>query len=189
MAPLPLTRAVNLCDFDGVCASPAAWQQQHAHDATERWRALGVRIPSAATVACYNWGAAPFTAPIARPPCEYFDAQHTIDRAPDRHAIIYAFSVLDRIDSPTRALRSWQSTLILGGLLVTTFALWDAMGEDVALGHACRTRIYDRLRWKRLIDETRWLGFRTFGGVDLRYPGDTLGDHSLAALVLTKERS
>lgn len=183
---LPLTRAANLCDFDGLCASVGAWQQRHADAATTRWAAkLGG--PEVGLVAAINWGASPFVAPVG--PATYYDSGSSIVLADRSHAIIYAFSVLDRTPEPRRLLKQIHAALVPGGLLVATFAIWDADGPDVAYGHGLRSRIYDRLGWKRLIEEVRGLGYHTFGGVDLRYPGDTIGDHSLGALVVTKEQA
>jgi len=188
--PLPLTRAANLCDFDGLCPSAAAWQQAHAIDAYRRWRdaKLLPTLKAAPGAAVYNWGAARFTAPWSTLPTVYYDARDWPHFLGDAScAAIYACSVLDRIEEPRRFLRQTAAALVPGGLFWATFALWDATGEDVARGAALRSRIYDRLGWKRLVEEVRGLGYRTFGGVDLRYPGHTLGDHSLGALVVTKE--
>lgn len=189
MPSLPLTRAANLCDFDGVCPSVAAWQQQHARDAFTRWLAdHPIPKPRAPQrVCCTNWGAARFTAPSAVLPVDYQDHGHDVNGLPAQgYAAIYALSVLDRADMPVRVLRSYHTALAPHGLLVATFALWDATGPDCALGCELRRRIYDRLSWTRLIADSRALGFRLYGGVDLRYPGDALGDHTLAALTLVK---
>ena len=59
--------------------------------------------------------------------------------------------------------------------------------EAQAIGHELRSRIYDRESWATLLHEARrCLGLAPFGGVDLRYRGDALGDHTLASLVWTK---
>ena len=188
---LPLTRAVNLCDFEGICHSAAAWQQAHAADAYARWRSNGApRVRKTDRVVVLNWGAATFRAPETIMPVDYYDgaADHTIVWPDSSLAAIYLLSVIDRVDQPMIWLRHAGQALVPGGLIVATFALWDATGIDCAIGHELRKRIYDRASWRKLIYDVRGLGLQTFGGVDLRYPGDTLGDHTLAALTLTKGR-
>lgn len=185
--PLALTRAANLCDFDGRCASVGQWQQLHAREAVTRW-ASALDGPRAGRVTVLNYGASPFVVPVQAPvPIDAYDYATPAFFVDGAHAIVFAFSVLDRCAEPRRILRQVQTALGPGGLLVATFALWDAHGEDVAIGHTLRQRIYDRATWKKLIEDARGLGFQTFGGVDRRYPGDTLGDHSLGTLVCVKE--
>ncbi len=191
MTPLPLTRAANLCDFDGVCPSVGAWQQAHAIDTYQRWRAATLlpSLKAAGRAAVYNWGAATFAGPWTILPTDYYDRRDWPHVLPDAScAAVYACSVLDRVEDPSRFLRQVHAALVPGGLLLATFALWDAHGADVAVGHDLRHRIYDRLLWKKLIEYVRGIGYQTFGGVDLRYPGDTLEDHSLGSLVVVKEQ-
>ncbi len=186
MPPLPLTRACNLVDFDGICHSVGVWQQRHAESVIDRWKAHDDLRGIGGFVTILNWGSWPFVAPAVGGPATYSDAPAPVLLA-DGHLIIYALSVLDRIAEPRSFLRQVHAALVPGGLFLATFAIWDAHGPDQAIGAGLRSRIFDRLRWKRLIDEVRGLGFRTFGGVDLRYPGDTLYDHSLGTLVCVKE--
>lgn len=185
---LPPTRAANLCDFDGLCPSADAWQQQHAIDVYYRWKGGLVDLTLLQTTSqlVVNWGSTRFTAPGSH--AEYYDglARPLFLRDQSLHAV-YLLSVLDRIERPQRLLRQLVPALVPHGLVILTFALWDAMGEDCAYGHQLRQRIYDRLTWKRLLQDVRTLGFRPFGAVNFGYPGDTLGDHSLAATSLTKE--
>lgn len=182
MDPLPLTRACSLDDFSD-CDSVAVWQQAHAVDAYRRW--AGAR--TASPVLCYNWGAAHFRAPGASPIYHaYLDPARD---GPTVLAAVFALSVLDRIAAPMRFLRSTMCRLQPGGLLVCTFSAWDSTGQDCASGCTLRHRIYDRGSWGKLLYEVRGLGLQPFGGVDLRYRGHTLGDHTLATLVVTKEVS
>lgn len=181
MQLMPLTRTAHLTDFPD-CASVAQWQQRHAIDTYDRW--LDAVWVEGQTL-CLNWGAATFRAfgadPIYRShtdPIEVFD--------PDSLALIYNLSVLDRIDGPCRLLRQQAAALRPGGLILCTFAAWDAIGGDCAVGHELRHRIYDHDLWSDLIQRARKIGLFPFSGVDLRYRGDTLGDHTLAALVLQK---
>lgn len=185
----PLTRAANLCDFDGLCPSVAVWQQQHARDAYQRWRqgAFAPRLHKPLRIAAINWGAAGFTAPGSPLVCDYYDAAQGFALLDEAHAAIYALSVLDRVPAPMTILRACHRSLVPGGLLVATIALWDATGPDEAIGHELRQRIYDRASWRKLLHDVRQIGLSPYGGVDLRYPGDTLGDHTLAAITLTKE--
>lgn len=180
--PLALTRTANLTDFPS-CVSVAQWQQQHAIDAYHRWQD---RFWVEGGTLCLNWGAATFRAfgddPIYRSrhdPIDAFD--------PGTLAIIYNLSVLDRIDGPCRFLRQQATALHPGGLIVCTFGAWDATGLDCAIGHELRARLYDRDSWGELIQWVKRAGLCPFGGVDLRYQGHTLGDHTLATLVLIKK--
>lgn len=189
MRPQPLTRAVDLGDFPG-CPSVHLWQQGHAIQAYQRWRDGKVlkTLKNAGRAVVYNWGAASFSAPWTSLPVDYYERRDWPHFLGDDTAVaIYACSVLDRVEEPRRFLRQAYAALVPGGLLVATFALWDASGPDVAIGHELRSRIYDRLTWKKLIDEVRGIGYSTFGGVDLRYRGHTLDDHSLGSIVIVKE--
>lgn len=180
---LPLNRTASLADFSD-CDSIAVWQQCLGVDAYQRW--LGSR-ESPGLVLCFNWGASHFRAPGHDP--IYRSHGDPIPREDDPIAAVFALSVLDRIDAPMRFLRSHADRLLPGGLLVCTFSAWDADGTDVALGYQLRKRIYDRDSWRKLLHEAKSLGLQTFGGVDLHYHGHTLGDHTLATLVVTKGRT
>ena len=174
---LPLTRTASLTDFD-PCLSVAAWQQAHARDAFRRWGWDGI-----GQTLCLNWGAAWFEAPGGLP--IYLDYQADLPATPV--AAVFALSVLDRIEQPLRFLRKIDRLLLPGGLLVCTVAAWDVCGPDLALGHEVRRRIYNRDALAKLIyDCSHQVGLKTFGGVDLRYHGDTLGDHTLAAVTVMK---
>jgi hypothetical protein len=186
---IALTRAAALTDFP-ACPSIHAWQQAHAIDAYSRWRTQKFlpTLKDSGRAVVYNWGAASFAAPWSILPTDYYDHRDWPHFLGDQTAgAIYACSVLDRVEEPRRFLRQAHAALVGGGLLVATFALWDASGPDVAIGHELRSRIYDRLTWARLIDDVRGIGYQTFGGVNLKYRGDTLDDHSLGSIVLVKE--
>jgi hypothetical protein len=181
--PLPLTRTACLLDYPD-CTSVAIWQQCLALDAYQRWG--GPPAQGTDRVCCYNWGAAHFRAPGRS--LDYHDYQDQGDLALPC-AALFALSVLDRVGAPIRFLRQQAARVIPGGLLVCTFAAWDAVGEDCAVGHALRRRIYDWGAWRRLLSDATLIGLRPFGGVDLRYHGHALGDHTLATLVMTKRSS
>ena len=182
MASLPLTRAASLPDYED-CDSVAVWQQCLAIDAYHRWHRDSPTY-LCDDVLCYNWGAARFRAPGANPRYRSFgDPELSLDVS-----AVFALSVLDRVEAPLRFLRHQVDRLMIGGLIVCTFAAWDATGEDCAVGHELRHRIYDRESWRKLVHEAKSLGLQPFGGVDLRYHGHALGDHTLATLVATKER-
>lgn len=183
MTPLPLTRTACLADYPD-CPSVAVWQQCHALDAYQRWGGPPAGDGPTA-VCCYNWGAAHFRAPGRSP--DYHDYRDPGDLATPC-AAVFALSVLDRVDSPVRFLRQQADRVIGGGLIVCTFAAWDATGEDCAVGHELRHRIYDWAAWRKLLQEVRHLQLQPFGGVDLRCRGHLLGDHTLATLVVVKER-
>ena len=181
MATLPLTRTASLIDYTD-CDSMAVWQQCLAVDAYQRW--LGdAHAPTTSEVLCLNWGAARFRAPGGAPRYRSFsDPELSLDVL----SAIFALSVLDRVAAPLRFLRHQANRLMVGGLIVCTFAAWDATGEDCAVGHELRHRIYDRASWRKLVVEIKLIGLQPFGGVDLRYHGHTLGDHTLATLVAIK---
>ena len=182
MSPLPLTRTASLADFPG-CPSAALWQQVHAMDAYYRWIG-GPYLRPPGTVVCYNWGAATFHAPGVDP---IYRTHGESENSSVPLSAIFALSVLDRVDAPLRFLRHKAERLTAGGLIVCTFATWDATGPDCAVGHELRHRIYDRASWRKLLHDVRLLGLEPFGGVDLRYHGDVLGDHTLGTLVAVKE--
>jgi len=181
--PLPLTRTACLADYPD-CVSVAGWQQCHAIEAYHHWSWDPATGP-AGDVLCFNWGAAHFRAP-GRAPC--YLAYQEQEPCLDRYTAIFALSVLDRVPSPLRFLRSQAARLALGGLLVCTFAAWDATGQDCAVGCEMRRRIYDWTAWSKLVQEIKGLGLHPYGGVDLHYHGHTLGDHTLATLVAVKDR-
>lgn len=182
MAELPLTRTAAFIDFRD-CDSVAMWQQCVAIEAWQRWAGAPAATPDWGGVLCYNWGAAHFRAPGENPCYRSFgDPEPSLAML----SAIFALSVLDRVAAPLRFLRHTASRLQSGGLLVCTFAAWDATGEDCAVGHELRHRIYDRASWRKLVVEIKLIGLQPFGGVDLRYHGHTLGDHTLATLVAIK---
>lgn len=182
-----LTKTASLDDY-ADCDSVAVWQQCLAIDAYRRWAPLGGSLfTDGCPVLCYNWGAAHFRAPGANPCYRSFGDP---DSSLDVLSAVFALSVLDRVAAPLRFLRHTVGQLQPGGLLVCTFAAWDATGEDCAVGHELRHRIYDRASWRKLVVEIKLIGLQPFGGVDLRYHGHALGDHTLASLVAVKvERS
>jgi hypothetical protein len=181
MSFLPLTRSASFTDYPS-CASMADWQQRLAENAYDQWCGAPF-IEPAGLVLCLNWGAAHFCAPG---PLPHYYAYSDPDRVDEPISVLYALSVLDRVDAPRHFLRRQATRLLPGGLIVCTFAAWDATGEDCAVGHELRHRIYDQGSWGSLIQAVRGGGLLPFGGVDLRYRGHTLGDHTLASLVLMK---
>jgi hypothetical protein len=181
MDRLPLTRTACLTDYPD-CISVGQWQQQLAIDAYQRWGGDPTEPPAL----CLNWGAASFRAPGPDP---VYIGYH--DALPEQgpYSSLFALSVLDRVQEPIRFLHQQIGRLLPGSLVVCTFAIWDALGDDSALGCEMRHRIYDWHSWQRLVRRLTQLGLQPFGGVDFRYHGDTLGDHTLASMTLMKERS
>jgi hypothetical protein len=178
--PLPLTRTASLDDF-AECRSVASWQQQLAIEAWQRWGG----IYHDDLVVCLNWGAAQFRSPGNDPIYRSFqDGAYTTVES--MRSVVFALSVLDRIEQPLHFLRYQARLLFPSGLLVCTFAAWDATGEDCAIGHELRHRIYNRETLRKLLHEIRGIGLEPFGGIDLRYRGHALGDHTLASLVAVK---
>lgn len=182
MPDLALTRSCRFADFPG-CRSVADWQQAIVHAAYDRWLSAPQRFVGTAHALCINWGGCAFEAP--GDPI-YRLGPDIGTRRGDRLSAIFALSVLDRVDMPMRFLKQQVERLLPGGLLVCTFACWDVEGPDCAIGKEIRRRIYNPDSWLLLVDNVRKLSLRTFGGIDWTYHGHTLGDHTLATLVLTK---
>lgn len=184
---IELTRTCRLADFPG-CATAAVWQQALVADAYTRWSGTAVGAAGegdgSGRVICLNWGHSRFTAPGVQP--IYRTDAYTTLRAGESLAVLIALSVLDRIEAPVRFLHHHSQQLIAGGLIICTFACWDAEGPDCAGGAELRRRIYDERAWQRLITEAGKLGLHLYGGFDRRYHGHTVGDHTIASLVLTK---
>lgn len=182
--PLALSRTCDLADFPGTL-TVASWQQRLAELAWQQWLA-DQHVRTREQSLCVNWSGCLFTAPGPAAIYRYRgagEASHEVERAVPA---VYGLSVLDHSEAPVRFLLRAAQLLRPKGLLFLTFAFWDAEGEDVAEGHADRTRIYDVHSYKKLLAEARRAGFVAFGGVDWAYHGDKLDDHSLASLVLTR---
>jgi len=183
MVTLPLSRTCNLRDFP-QCVTVAAWQQQLADQAWAQWTAAQhLRTREGSLVV--NYSGVEFLAP--GPTATYWqrDEEKPINGAGLVPAV-YGLCVLDRIEAPVKFLSQAKQILGRHGLLVLTFAYWDAEGEDTAAGHDERLRIYSAHSYQRLIRDARRVGFETFGGTDWTYHGNYLEDHSLASLVLTR---
>ena len=163
--------------------SPAEWQQHWGLEAYVQWTAGCSLPPVAGRALILNRGQAPFTA--AAPDVFYVEAWPTV--AAGSLAAVFALQVLERVDSPTRFLRQVATALAPGGLLACTFASWDAEGEDCAVGHELRKRIYSPKAWRELVWEImRKEGFSPLGPIDWSYKGHALGDHTIATAVVVK---
>jgi hypothetical protein len=178
-----LSRTCALSDFEN-CVSVAAWQQDLATLAWQTWEAAShvrTREPSL----CVNWSGVPFDAPG---PTAIYQYRHENGNGVARARLpaVYGLNVLDHIEAPVKFVSDAAAVLRAGGLLVLTYAFWDAEGDDTTEGAADRRRIYSATSQKKLIAEARRIGFRCFGGVDWRYHGNVLGDHTLASLVLVR---
>lgn len=178
-----LSRTCNLADFPGV-VTVAGWQQAIADLAWAQWSST-YHILSREQTVCDNYSGTPFIAPGSQPLYRYPGQRENgaITRA---IPALFGLCVLDRIEAPVSYLLRAAQVLRPQGLLFLTFAFWNAEGPDIAAGHERRTRIYDAESWKKLVKESRRMGFQTFGGMDWRYHGHKLDDHTLASLVLTR---
>jgi hypothetical protein len=143
-----------------------------------------------APILCVNWSHCAFCAPgpLVR---QQYHQWGDLPRLPYldpsvRIGAVFALSVLDRIEAPIAFLRRQLEGLLGGGLIFATFAYWDASGPDCAIGHEIRQRIYEQNSLTLLIGNLRRLDLHVYGGIDWRYHGHTLADHTLATLVLTK---
>jgi hypothetical protein len=177
-----LSRTCNLTDFPGV-VTVAGWQQALADCAWAQWCAE-YHILSREQTVCDNYSGVAFQAPGPAPLYRYPGGrQSEITRA---IPALFGLCVLDRIEAPINYLTRAGQVLRPKGMLFLTFTFWNAEGDDVAAGHEERRRIYDAESWRKLIKEARRSGFQTFGGMDWRYNGHKLDDHTLASLVLTR---
>lgn len=177
-----LSRSCAFSDFAG-CVTVADWQQALADRAWAEWQTTREAPPGGTSLVVNYANDVPFLAPNAAAIYQYPGEVEVTP--PPALVAIYGLCVLDRIEAPVRFLVRARQRLRPGGLLLLTFAHWDAEGPDVALGSGSRLRIYDLRRWQKLVAEARRIGFEPFGGVDWSYHGDTLYDHTLASLVLT----
>lgn len=182
---LALSRTCCFDDFLG-CVTVGDWQQQICGQAWAEWvRASNGQEPRAIVLVVNysDWAfLAPGLAAIAYdhqlPPPELVLAELPA---------IYALSVVDHIEAPMAFLHDAARRLQAGGLLVLTFATWDAIGPDVTKSRATRLRLYNLISWQKLITEARQGGLRVWGLVDWKYRGHVIdGDHSIASLVLIK---
>jgi hypothetical protein len=178
--PVALTRSCRLEDFPD-CHSVAEWQQAMVDATVDRWQP---QTSAFGQVLCVNWSGCPFIAPGAGP--IYRTDALGVLRPTDQLAVMIGLSVLDRIDAPMRFLNQHGQRLLPGGLFILTFALWNSEGEDCAIGHEVRRRIYNRASWLKLLGEAKRLDLRVWGEIDWTYHGHTLGDHTLAITVLQK---
>lgn len=182
VAVRPLSRMCDLTEFD-ACRSVADWQQQIVCESYRRWTAETPIVEG--LILCINLSGTVVVLPdstVYRPVATPRLRQH------ERPAALLACTVLDRLpSSPVTWIKQWAEQLLPGGLFVNTVACWDAMGEDRAIGAEVRTRIYDVATLRKLDLTVRECGLRPFGGVDRRYKGNTLGDHTLAAICWRKE--
>jgi hypothetical protein len=185
MTALALSRTCNLADdFPGV-VTVASWQERLAHHAWALWLAEHHILTREQTI-CDNYSGCGFLAPGPSALYRYPGANDNGDGVARAVPAVFGLCVIDRVDAPVKYLQRAAQILRPAGLLYLTFCFWNAEGEDVAAGHEQRRRIYDVHSVTKLITEARRHGFTAFGGVDWRYHGHKLEDHTLASLVLTR---
>lgn len=161
--------------------SPADWQQHWGLEVYVQWQGQQPCPPVPGPLLVLNRGSVPFTAPAA---AVYVDAWTA---PPPQIAGIFALHVLDRVDSPMRFLRQAAAALPPGGFLACTFAAWDAEGDDCAVGHDVRKRIYSAKTWRELAwFELPKAGLTLLGTPDWTYRGHACGDHTLATVVAVR---
>lgn len=184
------TRALTCCcpARRRVEPTPAEWLESWGLDAYVQWRGRTVGInPVAGASLVVNEGGTVFSSAF---PGTYTTTLRdlALGGVPDAPlAAIYALSVLDRVDAPKLWLRACAETLPPGGLLACSFAYWDAEGEDCAVGHERRRRIYTRKMW----EELAWMilpqeGFALLGTADWTYRGHACLDHTIATVVAVR---
>lgn len=187
MSLLPLTRTCCLTDYP-ACPTVAHWQQHLVEEAYQRWwPSPEPDLHAEHLLLNLSEGAFLLMPEIAQAFHSFTTPEGFARYTPSVEvASVVALAIVDHIAAPLGFLKMAAGDLRPGGLLVLTFAYWDAEGRDIAVGHAQRRRIYDRISWRRLATESERYDLHLFGGVDWTYGGHTLGDHTLASLVLVK---
>lgn len=102
--------------------------------------------------------------------------------------VITCLGIIEHIPEPESFLYHLSCLLAPGGLLVLTFAFWNRCGQDTAVGHEQRQRIYCPKLYSSLRSQADTLHLHAFGGVDPTWHGTQRLDHTVASLVLEKRR-
>lgn len=101
--------------------------------------------------------------------------------------VITAVSVVEHVETVRPFLRACHMLLRAGGLLFLTMDYWDAEGDDRAHFHWMRKRIYNVERVRKLTNDLREFGFKSYGAADWRYHGPQVYDYSVASLAMVKK--
>jgi SAM-dependent methyltransferase len=104
-----------------------------------------------------------------------------------RFDVATCISVVEHVDIIRPFFRAIHMLLKPGGLLFLTTDFWDSHGPDVAHFHWMRKRIYNEETIKRLLEDLRALGFRSFGESDWSYHGHQLYDYSIASAAMVRK--
>lgn len=104
----------------------------------------------------------------------------------DAFDILTCLSVIEHVEEVRTFLRACYSLLKPGGLLFLTTDYWDAEGPDTAHFHWMRKRIYNADRIRRLLEDLRAIGYKSFGVADRKYHGNMCYDYSVASIALVK---
>jgi hypothetical protein len=102
--------------------------------------------------------------------------------------VVTALSVLQAVENPEATLYYCSCLLAPGGLLILTFPFWNRCGEDTAIGHEHRRRMYCPKLYTALRAHAASCLLTPFGGVDTTWHGTQVHDYSMASLVLEKKR-
>lgn len=167
---------------DPIVETPTAWQQRWAERTHWTWCGSGGHPPVVGAIYSINLGHAPVVLPVSSLPLSAWPA--VIDGP---LAAVWAFSVIDRLPSPKRWFREVAKHLVPGGLLACSFAYWDSTGDDVAIGHELRERIYNLESWRELVrEDLPAAGFARLGEADWTWRGAALGDQTIATVAAVR---
>ena len=169
--------------LDQHLITPTEWQQAWGEEVYRQWSDAEGRPSVVGPAYSLNWGHTPFEAPS--PDFIPISAWPALPRV--GLSAVWALMVVDRLISPRRWLRDVALHLQPGGLLACSFAYWSAEGEDTALGHEQRERIYNLASWRELVSvDLPQVGFARFGQVDWSWKGAACEDHTIATVVAVR---
>jgi hypothetical protein len=184
-----LADELRYVDHQGIAGQHPArrWEYALALHAIGRWVATG-RTP----IWVYNaGGGSSFSAMLddwlPHPPLEVAPAfiERCVAGTPLANVVLL-LAALEHAVHPEQLLYGASTLLTPGGLLVLTMAFWNRCGEDTALYHERRQRIYCPKLVSALRQQAEALGLTPFGGVDPTWHGTQVHDHTLTSLVLQK---
>lgn len=101
--------------------------------------------------------------------------------------VLTSISVIEHVEEVRKFFRACHMLLKPGGLLFLTTDYWDAEGPDTAHFHWMRKRIYNADRVRKLLQDIRELGFKSFGTSDWGYHGPQVYDYSACSVALVKK--
>lgn len=101
--------------------------------------------------------------------------------------VITAISVVEHVVNVRPFLKAIRALLRPNGLLFLTTDYTNTEGEDVFHFHWMRERIYNAGRIRKLLDDARDIGFRSFGEADWSYHGHHVYDYSVCSVAVIRK--